>query len=364
MSATYKAVTWTEDKKAYDRMVGLGVVLYLGTFLGLGFALFPQTTTETQIIRALGTCAFLLLHLVLSIGPLARLDRRFLPLLYNRRHLGVVTFLLGAAHGLFALVQFHGLGVRNPLVSVLTSNGGYDSVAQFPFQPLGLLALFILFLMAATSHDFWLANLTAPTWKALHMAVYLAYVALVGHVALGALQSERHPLLAITLMVGATWVTGLHLAAAFFDPIDSRVLEPEQESDWIHVGPASDIPLQRARLVEVGGERVAVFRYTRDDDELVSAVSSVCQHQNGPLGEGKIIDGCITCPWHGFQYRPEDGSSPPPFTEKIPTFAVEIRDGDVWLDPKPRPAGTRLEPARVGPATARDPARQSAGAPA
>ncbi len=32
-------------------------------------------------------------------------------------------------------------------------------------------------------------------------------------------------------------------------------------------------------------------------------ISNVCQHQNGPLGEGEIIDGCITCPWHGFQYH-------------------------------------------------------------
>jgi hypothetical protein len=30
-----------------------------------------------------------------------------LPLLYNRRHLGVRHFLLGLAHGVFALVQFH-----------------------------------------------------------------------------------------------------------------------------------------------------------------------------------------------------------------------------------------------------------------
>ena len=350
MSATYKAVTWTPDKKTYDKVLVLGVALYLGVFLGFGFALHPQTTAETQIIRALGTAAFLLLHVVLSIGPLARLDRRFLPLLYNRRHLGVVTFLLGAAHGVFALVQFHGLGVRNPLVSVLTSNGGYDSVAQFPFQPLGLLALFILFLMAATSHDFWLTNLTAPTWKALHMSVYLAYVALVAHVALGALQSERHPLLAVALVVGACWIAGLHLAAAYLDPAGRRTLRPASTGDWVHVGPAGDIPLDRARMVEVGGERVAVFRYTRDGEELVSAVSSVCQHQNGPLGEGQVIDGCITCPWHGFQYRPEDGTSPPPFTEKIPTFAVELRGQEVWLDPKPRPAGTHVEPARVGPA--------------
>ena len=359
MSATYKAVSWTPDKKTYDRILALGVALYLGVFLGFGFALHPETTAETQVIRALGTGSLLLLHIVLSIGPLARLDRRFLPLLYNRRHLGVVTFLLGAGHGLFALVQFHGLGVRNPLVSVLTSNGGYDSVAQFPFQPLGLLALFILFLMAATSHDFWLANLTAPTWKALHMSVYVAYVALVAHVALGALQSERHPGLAAALVVGVVAVTGLHLAAAFADPVNKTVSTAPANDDWVRLGPVTDIPLERARMVEVGGERVAVFRYTKEEDVLVSAVSSVCQHQNGPLGEGKVIDGCITCPWHGFQYRPEDGASPPPFTEKIPTFAVEIRDGEVWLDPQPRPAGTHIEPARVGPA---EPARAAAEA--
>jgi hypothetical protein len=50
-------------------------------------------------IRATGTCAFLLLSLVLSIGPLTRLDGRFLPLLTNRRHFGALTFLVALAHG-------------------------------------------------------------------------------------------------------------------------------------------------------------------------------------------------------------------------------------------------------------------------
>ena len=57
------------------------------------------------------------------------------------------------------MVQFHALGDVNPLVSVLVANTRYDSVAQFPFEALGLVALVILFAMAATSHDFWLANL-------------------------------------------------------------------------------------------------------------------------------------------------------------------------------------------------------------
>src|SRR5690606_22288973 len=90
----------------------------------------------------------------------------------------------------------------------------------------------------------------------------------------------------------------------------------------------------------VGGERIAVFRH----EGTLSCVSNVCAHQNGPLGEGTIVDGCITCPWHGYQYRPEDGQSPPPFTEKIPTFNLRVIEGRVQVDPRPNPAGTRVEP--------------------
>ena len=92
-----------------------------------------------------------------------------------------------------------------------------------------------------------------------------------------------------------------------------------------------------------GVERIAVFRY----DGRVSCVSNVCQHQNGPLGEGKIVDGCITCPWHGYQYLPDSGQSPPPFTEKIPTFNVRIRAGRVLVHRTPNPPGTRVEPATI-----------------
>ncbi|NNG15061.1 MAG: Rieske 2Fe-2S domain-containing protein, partial [Gemmatimonadales bacterium] len=91
----------------------------------------------------------------------------------------------------------------------------------------------------------------------------------------------------------------------------------------------------------IAGERLAVFRY----DGKISAVSSVCQHQNGPLGEGRIIEGCITCPWHGYQYYPDSGQSPAPFTERIPTFNVRVVDGRVQVDPRPNPPGTPVEPA-------------------
>jgi nitrite reductase/ring-hydroxylating ferredoxin subunit/DMSO/TMAO reductase YedYZ heme-binding membrane subunit len=341
MGLQYQAVGWNRQKKIYDSVLVSGVALYLLLFVGVGFALHPEATAETMLIRALGTSALVLLHVVLCIGPLARIDKRFLPLLYNRRHLGVTMFLLGLAHGVFSLIQFHALGNVNPLVSVLVSNTRFDSISQFPFQPLGLAALTIFFLMAATSHDFWLANLSAPVWKALHMLVYVAYALVVLHVALGVLQAETNVLYVAVLGAGVLTVAGLHLVAALGERSVDRPAPTMVGT--VDVCLVEEIPEKRAKIVTVAGERVAVFRY----DGKLSAVSNVCQHQNGPLGEGRIVDGLITCPWHGYQYKPNCGVSPDPFKEKVPTFKVRVTDGHVLIEPKPLPAGTLIEPAEI-----------------
>jgi sulfoxide reductase heme-binding subunit YedZ len=344
VSHAYRAVGWNRQKRVYDLILLAAVVLYLALFVGVSAALSSRATLETLLIRGFGTAALLLLHIVLSIGPLARLDRRFLPLLYNRRHLGVTMFVLALAHGVFSIVQFHTLGVVSPLLSVLTSNGSWSGLAQFPFQPLGLLALAILFLMAATSHDFWLANLTPPIWKSLHMLVYVAYGLLLLHVALGVLQAERHPLLAGLLGLGLVWIVTIHLIAARRErPRDREAAGRPADDGFVETCRIDEIAEKRARIVCLGGERIAIFRY----DGRISAVSNVCQHQNGPLGEGRILEGCITCPWHGFQYDPADGASPPPFTEKVPTFRVRLEGDRVLVHPRPERPGTRIEPARL-----------------
>ncbi len=343
MSHQYVAVGWNRQKRVYDLVLLAGIVSYLGISIALGNFLFPFATAETLIIRGAGSAAFLLLHIVLCIGPLCRLDSRFLPLLYNRRHLGVATFLLGAVHGVFGIIQFHSLGDRNPLVSLLTANRNFASLAEFPFQQLGFFALVILFLMAATSHDFWLRNLTPPIWKFLHMMVYVAYASLVGHVTLGLLQSERNPWLAIATGCGLVIVVGLHIAAASREDKVDSAYSMSSRTDFVDACAVESIPEKCARVVSIRGERVAIFKY----DGKVSAISNVCRHQNGPLGEGKIIDGCVTCPWHGYQYLPETGASPPPFTEKVATFKTRIVDGRVWIDPNPLAAGTRVEPSVI-----------------
>jgi DMSO/TMAO reductase YedYZ heme-binding membrane subunit len=145
VAVEYRAISWNRQKRIYDLALAGGVASYLALFVGVGAIIHPFATPETLVIRALGTSALLLLHVVLCIGPLCRLDARFLPLLYNRRHLGVTTFLLGLGHGAFATFQFHALGNTNPLLSIFTSNTRFDSLRDFPFAPFGFFALLVLF---------------------------------------------------------------------------------------------------------------------------------------------------------------------------------------------------------------------------
>jgi methionine sulfoxide reductase heme-binding subunit len=341
MSTIYRPVSWNPYKQRYDAVLAVTIASYLAVFLGAEALMRPGLTIETLLLRALGSASFVLLHVILAIGPLARLDRRVLPLLYNRRHLGVTMFTLALAHGVLALVQFHGGGTLNPLVNLLAGAPHDLSVTRFPFQSFGLGALLILFVMAATSHDFWLHNLTAPVWKTLHMAVYVAYGLLVGHVLFGVAQQETAVWVGYLTAAGALGLVTLHLSAAVRER--QRDVDRTSAAPFVDVCAVTDIPERRAVITCLSGERVAIFRY----DGKVSAMSNVCQHQNGPLGEGRIVNDCVVCPWHGYEYLPASGAAPAPFTEKVPTFNVRVVGGRVEVDPRPNPPGTKVEPACV-----------------
>ncbi|MGF1625694.1 MAG: Rieske 2Fe-2S domain-containing protein [Alphaproteobacteria bacterium] len=343
MAHAYRPVQWNRNKWIYDAVLVLCVVAYLLLYLEIA----PQLQQAGRAVdgatlrmRAFGSCAFLMLTLILCIGPLARLDRRFLPLLYNRRHFGVLTCVVAAAHLSQVLGWYHAFAPVDPWVSLLSSNSAFDSFAGFPFEYLGLFAFAVLLVMAATSHDFWLAFLGPPLWKGLHMLVYPAYAAAVMHVALGALQGEASAFEYLMVIASLAAVIPLHLAAGLRERRRDRS-QPGRRltaDGWLPVAAVANAPHDGGAMVVVlpGGERVAVFR----DGARLGAISNLCAHQNGPLGEGRILDGCVTCPWHGFQYRLEDGCAPPPFTEKVATYRLRIRDGVIELDPRALPPGT------------------------
>ncbi len=349
MSHQYQAVLWNPFKRRYDGIFGAFAVIYIAVFMAISMAVpaaGQSLSPEILMIRALGSCAFILLHFILAIGPLARISARFLPLLYNRRHAGVMLFMLGLMHGLLALIWYHGFGVIDPITSVTSSNPHYFDMARFPFEVLGITALIILFLMAATSHDFWLSVLSPPFWKAMHMGVYIAYTLLVMHVALGFLQTEQHPAYIGVVALGFITLCCLHIAAGSREWRNDQKPKEQRlsEDGYIDVLAISDVPMNRAKIIKIADEdRIAVFRH----ENKIVAVENACAHQNGPLGEGRIVDGCITCPWHGYQYEPETGCSPPPFTEKIATYPVLLHNARIWVKPEAQTPGEPAKPADI-----------------
>ena len=192
MTQSFRPVQWNRNKLVYDLFLVGGITLYIVLFLRLApgwLDVRPFGGAELRM-RAFGSCAYIMLHIVLIIGPLARLDRRFLPLLYNRRHFGVALFFVALAHAWYVTGWYQAFSPIDRYVAVLVSSTQFSSFTEFPFEYLGIAALAILFVMAATSHDFWLEFLGPPLWKALHMAVYAAYGLTVMHVVLGMLQDD------------------------------------------------------------------------------------------------------------------------------------------------------------------------------
>lgn len=336
MSASYQAVLWNRQKRHYDLLIFVFCASYLAVFIAVNLFINSQVTFETLLIRSTSTLAVLLLHIILSIGPLTRINSKFLPLLYNRRHLGVTMFCIAAVHGIFSIIQFHTLGNVNPVVSLFTSNTRFNSVSAFPFQALGFFALLVFYLMAITSHDFWLHNLTPKVWKALHMCVYVAYFLVVMHVMLGVIQYETNPVFVIILFLGSGTLISLHLTAGVREVRKDKVKFNLQKEGFVKVCDVLDIAEDRAKMFCIDKERIAVFK----TNGKLFVVNNVCKHQNGPLGEGRVIDGCITCPWHGYQYLPQNGQSPPPFKEKVSTYDVRLEGTEVWVNPQPYPEGT------------------------
>jgi nitrite reductase/ring-hydroxylating ferredoxin subunit/DMSO/TMAO reductase YedYZ heme-binding membrane subunit len=348
MSATYKPVGWTRTKLVYDGVLIIGICLYIVAYTRLAQPARPtalQLDEASLLIRAYGTCAFILLSLVLCIGPLVRLDRRFVPLLYNRRHFGVITCLVAAAHLMAVLDWYLAFSPLDPWVALFAVDSRFDALRGLPYVPFGIAAFVILLLLAATSHDFWLNFLTPPVWKALHMSIYAAYGLVVVHVAFGALQDARGATVPALICGSAVIVMSLHIVAGWKErQRETQSQARQHDATWVMVGPVNQLPEGRGLVVTLpSGETAAVFRH----DGGISATSNLCAHQNGPLGEGRVRNGRIICPWHGYEYCVRNGRAPAPYTEKIATYRVKIVSGQILIDPVANPPGTSVDPAAL-----------------
>lgn len=94
----------------------------------------------------------------------------------------------------------------------------------------------------------------------------------------------------------------------------------------VAAGKVSEIPPGTSRVLVVQGLPVALFNV----DGTFYAVSHVCLHRGGPIGEGKLDGTTVTCPLHGWQYDVRTGRNLANPAARLRTFAVRV-EGDVVL---------------------------------
>jgi nitrite reductase/ring-hydroxylating ferredoxin subunit len=116
----------------------------------------------------------------------------------------------------------------------------------------------------------------------------------------------------------------------------------------VRIGRMDEIADGGHRVVAVGKFEVGVFR----QGERLLAYENRCPHYDGPVCQGKIFNRVeevvdagqkhvglrfaterhIVCPWHGWEFNIETGIHPGDQRMRLKKVAVEVRDGDIYVD--------------------------------
>jgi nitrite reductase (NADH) small subunit len=99
-------------------------------------------------------------------------------------------------------------------------------------------------------------------------------------------------------------------------------------SDWTEIVKFDDIPRQGSRVIEFDTTQVAVFRTAADE---IFAVRDKCPHRGGPLSQGIVHGGKVTCPLHNWKIDLATGEATLPDKGCARTYATKVEAGRVFL---------------------------------
>lgn len=106
---------------------------------------------------------------------------------------------------------------------------------------------------------------------------------------------------------------------------------------WYPVAWGRYVSKKKPHKVVFFGENIVLFR---EDQGRISALPDRCPHRHAPLSEGKVVNGCIQCPYHGWQFSGEGTCVfVPGLNEEkqcrsgrnLKPFCVREQQGLVWI---------------------------------
>ena len=130
---------------------------------------------------------------------------------------------------------------------------------------------------------------------------------------------------AYVVMTAGAWVGG-EVVYAMGNMVNRHAWRFGSKSNWVKLDLA-DIPENTPMPGKAGAQSLVVVR----QGDRVYALHAQCAHANGPLAEGRIVDGCIECPWHYSRFELGTGHRKQgPSTFDQPVYEVRTATGGGW----------------------------------
>ncbi len=97
---------------------------------------------------------------------------------------------------------------------------------------------------------------------------------------------------------------------------------------WFDAGAIGEFPEGTLREVTLGRIKIAVSQR----DSVYGAISGVCNHVGGPLGQGRLDGDFVVCPWHYWKFHRLDGRGEPGYeADRVPSHAIKVEGGRLWV---------------------------------
>jgi len=107
---------------------------------------------------------------------------------------------------------------------------------------------------------------------------------------------------------------------------------------WQDVGLVDELKSRPLQQLKLGKLRIALVC----KDGEFSAISGVCNHVGGPLGEGRLAGDYVVCPWHNWKFHCRSGKGEPGYeADAVPVHGVRIENGRVFVNTEPSTKRTR-----------------------
>jgi NAD(P)H-dependent nitrite reductase small subunit len=89
----------------------------------------------------------------------------------------------------------------------------------------------------------------------------------------------------------------------------------------------NDLPLGESRCIKIEGKELALF-HTEDG---FFVLDNTCPHKGGPLFEGTVSEGKVTCPWHQWHFDLKSGGCVNIPGRRVTVYPLEIKKNELWI---------------------------------